>query len=414
MPVTEAGASRPQRAGYWRLSAYYLSFFAVLGVLMPYWPLYLHDAGYSPSAIGQLTALMMLAKLLAPNFWGWVSDRVLDRLLVVRLLSVGSFLSFAGVIVVLVTNAGFTALATTLLLFGCFWTGPLPQVEVVTLNHLEREPHAYTRIRVWGSLGFIASVWLAGNFLATSGQSDSIPWVIFALLLIMAAAGFLLPRSPTRDKPKQGDHHEPLLVTLAQPKILILLGACFLMQLSHSPYYVFYSIYLADLGYSGAWTGDLWALAVAAEVVVYLLMYRIFKVCGARALLLLSFLGTSLRWLLLGSLAQSLVILLFCQVLHALSFGVYHAASILLIHHYFPAAQQGRGQALYSSLSFGAGLTVGNFLSGIAWEHLGGELTFQIAALIPLLGFYLLYRGLPKQESITSSSPISPHLPSSN
>ncbi len=397
-----AAPNRPGHTGFWRLSIYYLSFFAVLGVLMPYWPLYLHGSGYTPTAIGQLTALMMLAKLLAPTFWGWISDRYLDRLLVVRLLSTGAFLSFAGVLASLVTGAGFGALAAALLLFGFFWTGPLPQVEVVTLNRLGKQTQSYTYIRVWGSLGFIASVWLGGHFLIAGGNIGQIPWVIFALLLCMAAAGFLLPRAREPDAAVAAAQGS-LRATLLQPRVITLLGACFLMQLSHSAYYTFYSIYLEELGYSNAHTGNLWALAVLAEAAVYLFMYHIFKTRNAHTLLLLSFLGTSLRWLLLGTFAQYLSVLLFCQLLHALSFGVYHAASILLIHHYFPAAQQGRGQALYSSLSFGAGLSVGNLLSGIAWEHLGGALTFQITALIPLLGCYLIYLGASGHEAPRTS-----------
>ena len=51
--------------------------------------------------------------------------------------------------------------------------------------------------------------------------------------------------------------------------MVCLLLACALMQASHGPYYVFFSIHLEDLGYSGGEIGALWALAVVAEVALF-------------------------------------------------------------------------------------------------------------------------------------------------
>jgi MFS family permease len=106
-------------------------------------------------------------------------------------------------------------------------------------------------------------------------------------------------------------------------------------------------------------------------------MHRLLPGVGARRMLILSLLFTALRWLLIGHFPQSLPVLLAAQVLHAASFGTFHAAAIHLVHHYFTGRHQGRGQALYGGVSFGAGGAIGSFGQRSAVVRLGGDLHLQ-------------------------------------
>jgi PPP family 3-phenylpropionic acid transporter len=82
------------------------------------------------------------------------------------------------------------------------------------------------------------------------------------------------------------------------------------------------------------------------------------------------------------------------QILHAASFGVYHAVAIQLIHNYFVGQHQGKGQALYSSVSFGAGGAIGSLYAGYTWESLGTTATFMIAAVVSLLAAFIAYKKI--------------------
>jgi PPP family 3-phenylpropionic acid transporter len=84
--------------------------------------------------------------------------------------------------------------------------------------------------------------------------------------------------------------------------------------------------------------------------------------------------------------------MLVAQLLHAVTFGVHHATAIRLIHELFRGRHQGKGQALYSSISFGAGGAVGSLYSGLAWDHFGRPAVFAISVLFSLLGLFLTYR----------------------
>jgi len=371
---------------YWRLSGFYLFYFASLGALLPYWSLYLENLGYSAAAIGQLMALMMMTKIVSPNVWGWIADHTGRRLRIVRLGSFIAMLSFAGVLL----GDEFWWLALVMIAFSFFWNAALPQFEVITLNHLGAQPHRYTNIRLWGSIGFIAAVAGLGMLLDRYG-TGLLPT---ALLLLFAGIWLSTLWVSERVAPVLTASAEPLGKVLRQPQVVALLGVCFLMQASHGPYYTFYTIYLESHGYSRSLIGQLWALGVIAEVGIFLIMHRLVPRFGLRKLLLASVALAGLRWLLIAWFVDNLPVLVGAQLLHAATFGVFHGVAIQLIHRYFQGRHQGRGQALYSSLSFGAGGALGALYSGFTWDAAGATVSYVTAALISGLAWLLAWRSL--------------------
>jgi PPP family 3-phenylpropionic acid transporter len=187
-----------------------------------------------------------------------------------------------------------------------------------------------------------------------------------------------------------------VLSLLRRPEVAALLSACFLMQASHGAFYAFYSIYLTEAGYSSAAVGSLWAWGVVVEVLVFWRMHRLLERFGARDTLLLSLLLAVLRWLLTGAYPHVLPLQILAQTLHAATFGAFHASAIYLVHHYFSGHTQGRGQALYSSLSFGAGGAVGSMLSGVLWSAIGPVATFGVCALIAAAGGLVAWRWVDR------------------
>ena len=179
---------------------------------------------------------------------------------------------------------------------------------------------------------------------------------------------------------------------LKKPAIIGFFLAVFLMQASHGPYYAFYSIYMKDHGYTETLIGQLWALGVLAEVGLFVVMHHLLQRFGARRVLIASLALAAARWLLIGGYPDSLVLLAVAQLLHAATFGTFHAASIHLVYHYFRGRHKGRGQALYSSVSFGAGGAVGSLASGYAWEGVGPGMTFGAASVIAALGAVAAWR----------------------
>ena len=376
---------------YFRLSAFYLFYFAAIGALVPYWSVYLKSLGYGAEEIGALIAIIMVTKIVAPYIWGWIADRSGRRIGIVRLASLLAFVAFGGVFL----GSGFWWLALVMCLFSFFWNASLPQFEALTLNYLGNETHRYSSIRLWGSMGFILAVIGLGYFLEYFGIA-TLPVVLMLLFLGIWLGSLAVPEQPAGQRMAgKGSIFE----ALRQPGVLALLLLCFLMQLSHGPYYTFFSIYLEDNGYSRSDVGQLWALGVIAEIGVFLVMHRLLPRLGARLLLVASLMLTTLRWFLIGLFVEHPALIIFAQVLHAASFGVYHAVMISLIHKYFSGQYQGRGQALYSSLSFGAGGALGSFTSGYAWASIGPQATYLMAAVVSAIAVVIAWRRLLPGES---------------
>ncbi len=369
---------------YWRLSSYYLLYFASLGALMPYWGLYLQDEGFNALEIGQLMAVLSATKIVAPMVWGQIVDQTGHRMPVVRLAALLSVLGFATVFLA----DGFWGLALAMFLFSFFWNASLPQMEAVTFNHLGARPSRYALVRLWGSVGFILVVMALGLML----EQDTLGIVPVWLLWIMVGT-WLSTLSIPDSAPALGGHTSASLrVLLRRPSVLAFFAACFLMQLSHGIYYAFYSIHLKSAGYSSAAVGQLWALGVIAEVLVFLVMHRLLERLGARRILLWSLGVGVLRWLAVGAYVDVLVIALVAQVLHAVTFGAFHASAIHLVHHVFPGRTQGRGQALYNSLSFGAGGAAGSLIGGLLWTDQGPLAAFGVGAAMTFVALIIVWR----------------------
>lgn len=369
---------------YWRLSGFYLFYFAALGVLVPYWGLYLKSLGFNAVAIGQLMAIPMATKFIAPFVWGWLGDYLGHRMVIVR---IGAFLT-ALIFVSVFWLQGFWELGLAMILFSFFWNAVLPQFEAVVLCYLGPAASRYARIRVWGSVGFIATVVVLGMAVDRFGPVAVLP-VLLSIYALLWLTSMLVADPVTEPHPVD---QPGILSVLRQPAVIAFLTACFLLQAGHGAYYGFYSIYMEELGYSKTLIGQLWALGVVAEVVVFIFMHRLLQRLGARNVLMISLLLAALRWYLIGNFADSLWILFFAQTLHAATFGTFHAAAIHLVHHYFTGRHQGRGQALYSSLSFGFGGALGTVGSGYLWDGAGATVAFNLSTTVSVLGFLIVWR----------------------
>jgi PPP family 3-phenylpropionic acid transporter len=371
-----------QSVPYWRLSAFYFAYFAQVGAAAPYFSLYLASLGLAAAQIGVLLSLGQLMRVVGPSFWGWVADRSGQRSRIISITLACGGACFAGFFFV----DTFWGLFALLLALGFFTSASMPLTESLTLSHLRGAISRYGSIRLWGSVGFIVSVTLVGYGLDALPVA-SLLWMVLATYALGWLCALAVP-----DAHAGSIHAEPgpVWTILRRPEVAALLGACFLMTLAHGPLYAFFSLYLVDHGYSKAAVGWMWSFGVIAEIMVFLLMPALMRRYTLSGILLVCFAATVLRFLMIGWGVDSAPVLFAAQLLHGLSFGAYHAAAVTAIHRWFQGAHQVRGQAIYLSVSFGAGGVLGSMLSGLGWESIGPAWTFSAAALAALAGYVLL------------------------
>lgn len=372
-----------QALPYWRLSGYYFFYFAFIGAFSPYFGLYLQSLSFSAWDIGLLMSQMQLMRLFGPNLWGWLADRFGRRTAIIRLAAVIGLAGFTAFFWLDKLSGMLVAMAV----LAFFWSAALPLVETLTFDHLREESGRYSRIRLWGSIGFIVAVMATGAVLDYSAPIGVL-WVCWGILLGILAFAIALPDARPAVHARD---EQPIGEILRQPKVIALMAACFAMSAAHGALYVFYSIHLSDNGYSKTEVGLLWSLGVVAEIFVFMLMSRLSQRFSLRVLLLASFAAAVVRFLLVGWGVDSLVIMVVAQLMHGMTFGAYHASAIAAVNLWFPGRSQGRGQALYSSLSFGAGGLLGALIGGWSWESWGAGWTFTQSSVFALLGFFLIW-----------------------
>ena len=392
--------------GEWRLGAWYFSYFAAAGVFLPYFSAYLLDRGLEARAVGALFAALTVTKLFTPWVWGYVADRTGLRRRVVCAASAGALAAFAAV----AWAPGFPTLFTALLVFGFFWQGVLPQFEALTLNRLGERASRYVHVRLWGSIGYVAAVLGVGALLERLPVSG-VPFFVLAGLVLVVGAALALPADPVSGRPVDAEPPAPR----GRPFVPVWLAAFFLaslaMQASHGAFYAFFTPFLLDHGYRPGAIGALWALGVVCEIVLFAFAHRWIERYPAERLLLACFAAAVVRWGMTAALADQPVWLAASQVLHAATFGLHHALAMHVLRRTFRDRRLGRAQAVYASVSFGAGSAVGSLAAGQLFASFGGEAAFYGAAVLAALGAVivraLVWPGLARMGRRPVSEPPS-------
>lgn len=376
---------------YWRLSGFYFFYFAFIGAFSPFFGLYLQSLSFSAWDISVLMSQMQLLRVIGPFFWSSLVDRHGRRMEVVRLTGAVTLLIFSGFFFI----RRFDILLGTMSVFAFFWVAALPLMETLTFDHLRSEPTRYSRIRLWGSIGFIVTVLGVGALLDHQPLA-SLLWMCALSLAGVVVCALLIPEVHVSHIDAV---QRPIGRILRQPRVRALLVACFAMAAAHGALNIFYSIFLSDHGYSKSLVGGLWMLGVIAEIAVFFYMARAMRRFSLRQILLASFATAVVRFVTIGQSADFPILLVLTQLMHGLTFGAFHSAAIAAVNRWFPGNTRSRGQALYSSLSFGAGGAVGGLASGWAWGNVGTGMTFALGSLFALVGLIVVFRFVDEDVS---------------
>jgi len=363
-----------------RLAGFYFAFFVYAGAFVAYFPPYLEARGLSAPQIAWVLALPHVARVVAPAAWGWLADRSGAH----RGIVVFSCVANAACFGTLPWVDGAAAVAGLVGATSLLSAAALPLVEAITLTALASEPGRYGPIRLWGSFGFIAGVLAVGAWLDLRA-ADTLPAVLFGCCALSIAAALLLPAQRLRPAPAAAGAAMP-------PAAALVIAAGFFMAAAHGTLYTFFSLHLQHEGYGGAVIGLFWTLGVLAEIAVFFWLPALFRRYALSTLLVASFACAVLRFVAIGWGAGFALVLFFAQLLHAATFGSFHAASVAAVQRSFPEHAQGRGQTLFTSLAYGAGGATGAVLAGWSWSAAGPAMAFTISSLVAAAGLFLVRR----------------------
>lgn len=367
----------PERRALIAFGSVSFAYFAYTGLFSTYAPLWLQSLGFGTLAIGSLASMQAATRLVGPYAWGWLADHSGARTTLLRwavALALASSLGYLG------AQSWPWIVAITVALFLCT-SGVIPLNEAALAHLVSRDgaldAGRYGRVRVWGSVGFILAV-AGSGFVLQWLDVARFPLLVVALLALLLAAALRLP--PVREAAHTAHSAAGALAVLRRPPVAWFFAGVFFTVLAHTSLYVFFSLYLAALGYATAAIGLMWSLAVVVEMGWFWFQGRWVRRLTMHGWLLLAALATLLRFAAIAALGDVAWVLVLAQGLHAITFAAQHTACIGLISEHFPGRLRGRGQALYTVLGYGASGVIGGVAGGALSEAWGYRAVFWAAA----------------------------------
>ena len=360
-----------------KLAAFFSAYFLAFGIYLPFFPVWLASSGLSESQIGLVLAAPVVRIVAGPAI-AFLCDRAGSRKMPIVLLCAGTLAGFSAYGMV----DSFGAIVVVSVFIAVFWTSILPIVESLTVSLGADGDVDYGRVRLWGSLAFIAGSLVAGHVLA-SVPSQAVLFMLVACQVLLFAAALALPDFRSSGKgpgsvatPSWRDARQ----VLVRPAFLVFLFAAGLSQAGHALYYVAGTIHWKSAGLASTQIGILWSVGVAAEIVLFMFAGGVLKRLSPVSLLVAGAAATVVRWGL-TAFVTDFPALFAIQVLHGLTFGAAHLGALYFIARSVPTRLQATAQGTYSAVSSGLLLSGAVALSGPAYEALGGQAYLLMSAM---------------------------------
>ncbi len=355
------------------------TYFAHVGFFNPYLPLWLKDMGLPIVTISLLTSMQSFTRVFAPYAWGAFSDHTGERVRLLRFSAVVALVASAG----LWFPYGAWWLGLVLLVLFTHTSSMMSLTEAAMAHMVAGDWGRYGRVRLWGSVGFMLTVFLAGAWFQRYGMGHFPVWAAATLLGVLLCT-LWLPDLREKQEPAR-TRGAPIVPVLAQPAVRWFFASLLFHVMAHFSIYGFLSLYLDALGYGKAMIGTLWAVSVLAEIVWFFWQGRLIGRLSMPHWLLICGVATTVRMAMTAGLGHWLLALFLAQALHALTFATHHTACIAMVSQHFPGRMRGRGQALFTVIGYGLGGVAGVLAGGAIASRFGFEVMYCGAAGLALL-----------------------------
>lgn len=359
------------------LRIYYFTCFAAFGAYLPYFPRWLEARGIDGLRMAVIAALLPAMGVIGPPTFGVIADALGLRGALLRIACFGASLGFAIVAFAFATGhpLGFVGLLLAVLCFAFFRSPIVMMADVVTLEQTRATGTIYSRVRLWGSVGFLLAALAVGRLLDL-GDPVALPLTIAVALFATLAAAWSLPTRSAIPAVPVIDHARALLKA---PDYRVFLLTGLLIQGAHASYDLCFSLHLRDLGRPDL-AGIAWAVGIVAEVTLMAFAGPLLERIAAPRLIACAALGGALRWTMIAGV-RSPLLLLALSPLHAISFALWWITATHFTRHRAPKEALATAQGLFTAAN-AVGSVTGMLTWGVLYKRAGGGLTFSVAACV--------------------------------
>ena len=368
----------------WLSTNYFLQF-AVNGVFLPFWILYLTGVkNLTVLEASTIFSMLYLARFLGGIF---LNPYLLKRYNISLSLKISVI---AGILLALsygITNNKII-LSLITFMFGLVYYTVAPFIESLASLFLKEEGIDYGKARTWGSVSFTLVGIAAGGIIGYVG-SVALYYILIILLVLYVVFMFLpQPKLVHTLSVNKGDNKNTGRLyswVLKDKNALLLILVIFLYQLSHTAYNNYNALYLESMNINAKWlSGLILNISVIAEILFFIFSKKIIGKIKPTQLLVFCGIGAIIRWLMLA-IFHNIYVFVVMQTFHAITFAVGHIAFILILNNRFNTEKIIDMQILYTAICYQLSMTIGLYIMGAIWD-INSSLVFYVSAGIALVG----------------------------
>ncbi|MGO4683647.1 MFS transporter [Hyphomicrobium sp. 2TAF46] len=361
------------------VALFFAALFVVYGTHVPFMPVWLNWRGLTPGEISIVIATPLFLRLFVTPVVAMAADREMAHR---RYLIILAWLCLGFVLALAASSSFGTILIFATLLMLCNST-IMPLIETIAVNGMRHRGLDYGRMRLWGSLSFVAASFGGGIVMNAFGGGAGV-WLVAFGCALTVVAGHILPAQDRFEGPVKPSlplwRAEALRELLKRRDFRFFLVAVGLAIAAHATFFTFGILIWERQGLSAAWSGSLWAIGVFAEVLLFSVSGHVMQRIGAARLIALGAAASIVRWLTMA-FDPPLALLLPLQILHGLTYGASHIGAIHYIHETVPREKQGTAQALYATMSSGVAMGCSTLIAGWVYASEGSLSYLAMAAI---------------------------------
>ena len=368
----------------WLSTNYFLQF-AVNGVFLPFWILYLTGVkNLTVLEASTIFSMLYLARFLGGIF---LNPYLLKRYNISLSLKISVI---AGILLALSYGITNNKIILTLItfMFGLVYYTVAPFIESLASLFLKEEGIDYGKARTWGSVSFTLVGIAAGGIIGYVG-SVALYYILIILLVLYVVFMFLpQPKLVHTLSVNKGDNKNTGRLyswVLKDKNAILLILVIFLYQLSHTAYNNYNALYLESMNINAKWlSGLILNISVIAEILFFIFSKKIIGKIKPTQLLVFCGIGAIIRWLMLA-IFHNIYVFVVMQTFHAITFAVGHIAFILILNNRFNTEKIIDMQILYTAICYQLSMTIGLYIMGAIWD-INSSLVFYVSAGIALVG----------------------------
>ncbi|RDC65308.1 nucleoside permease [Adhaeribacter pallidiroseus] len=315
-------------------------------------------------AIGDAYSAMSIATIISPFFVGMIADRFFAAQ---RLLGILHLLG-AAVLYYLTTIQDPDIFYWFILLYSLMYAPTLALANAISFNQMREPGKQFAAVRVWGTVGWIATGWLIDQVFHVTPSDLGITFKMAAIASVaLAVLSLFLPNTPPKAKDATVRTSEIIgaeaFVLLKNRPFLVFFLASILICIPLSFYYSQTNQFLVESGMEHA-TRNM-TFGQISEALFILAIPFFFRRFGVKYMILIGMLTWVIRFLLFGFGGPDQMWMLFGGIiLHGVCFDFFFVTGQIYTDHKAGEKIKSSAQGMITMATYGIGMWIGTKLSG--------------------------------------------------